>query len=144
MRLAEHLMSLRAAWCNKQCLPSRWKPEVLWPGIVVMRGSTAAMHDNEYSPPPPGNANLGFRVWFVCFLRFLKTGSGRSLSLRTRRTCSWREREHQECERSMNCSILFFTALLVHPPGTQPLPDRLIFFWFCFSIASNQSGRHYN
>ena len=48
-------VSLRA-WC-KQCLPGRWKPGVLRPGIVGMQGSmviytTTAMHDNEYIPVP--------------------------------------------------------------------------------------------
>ena len=38
MRLAEHITALRA-WC-KQCLPRRWKIDVLRPGIAGMQGST--------------------------------------------------------------------------------------------------------
>ena len=37
MRLAQHPKALRA-WCKK-CLPARWKPDVLRPGIVGVRGS---------------------------------------------------------------------------------------------------------
>ena len=55
MRLAEHLTALRA-WC-KQCLPDWRKPDVLRPGMVGMRGSTAirrrACAQTEYTPPLP-------------------------------------------------------------------------------------------
>ncbi|CAN0286800.1 unnamed protein product [Laminaria digitata] len=70
----QHLTALRA-WC-KRCLPGRWKPDVLRPGIAGVRGSrvirlrpsmilstpghcrdarvyghtTTAMHGNEYTP----------------------------------------------------------------------------------------------
>ena len=43
MRLAERLTVLRA-W-GKQCLPGRWKPDVLCPGIVGMRGSMVTPYD---------------------------------------------------------------------------------------------------
>ena len=52
----QHLTALRA-WCE-QYLPGRGKPDVLRPGNVGVRRyiyyghTTAAMHDNEYTPPP--------------------------------------------------------------------------------------------
>ena len=57
MRLAEHLTALRA-WC-KQCLSGLWKPDMLPPVIVGMRGhtqydhTTTAMHEYRVHPPPP-------------------------------------------------------------------------------------------
>ena len=60
MRLALHFTALRA-WC-KQCLSGRWKPDMLRPGIVGMRGSMVIrlwprMRSStpllSSTPPPP-------------------------------------------------------------------------------------------
>ena len=55
MRFAEHLTALRA-WCCKECLPCRRKPDVLRPRVVGVRGSmtlkTTAMYDMLYTFPP--------------------------------------------------------------------------------------------
>ena len=55
MRLAQqHLTALRA-WC-KLCLPGRWKPDVLRPGIVGMRESMVIRLRpcmTMSTPPPP-------------------------------------------------------------------------------------------
>ena len=60
LRLTEHRTALRA-WC-KQRRPGRWKPDMLLPGNVGMRGSnsyglkTTVMHGHDYFPPPlPGS-----------------------------------------------------------------------------------------
>ena len=50
-RLVQHVTALRA-WCTR-CLPGRWKPDMLRPGIAEMRGSIVLRPRLCMKLPPP-------------------------------------------------------------------------------------------